>query len=1058
MAGISDVIPLAVFQGSGSRGPFDIVDGETAIPFAANSHLYVLRIDAEGQPEELELGVHYDLDVTLDSTNNLYTGSLTLRNDQDVLAAASGSTPAERLAVWREQPLDQSLAIAYNAAIPSRSFDQLHNKVIMIDQELRLLAESAVRVPIYESGAADLGDKLLRKGKVVAGNANTGVLEMATIASLAGASGEALVEEFNFTSTLNQQSFTLENTRINVAAAVLVWVGGARQASSSYTLTLSGDDTILDLGEQLAAGVEVDVLVLGNVSATDLAISAAMTPVVQAATLAAAMELLKTGAFTAAGGATARTLADRAADVMSVMDFGAVGDCTGVSTGTDDSAAVQAAFDWWVAAADRTLVINRRTRIGATCTANFAGRKGARLIMTAPITPDPGIGNAFEFINGDDVELYLLAREGGQTADFSQCYPSGGADQAFYVRALRGAQIYSSGQTYKGRVTFVDKERSGELKTSNLTFGHLRTGDFGSASCGQAIYARGSSAWGSIDHFEYFWDDYGPVFENIADLTISSGDGGWNAGNNGMEFRGVITLQTPALNAGDETQTVDLFMFKPSVSDTVTHNATNYTAIADSVGIEPGVTSGWASYWSATGAGGDAWEDDKHYIAGRNCANIDAHLFAFKGKKGVVLNSIGSDSSNCSGKFVIRSRENVEHGLHVTTSTRLNIDLDSVGDEVSLETVGACSGKVRLISQGAELQGLLLGADAADIEFSGRIKTPNASSTANTDAVVVNSTGDNIVFRNFEIESTLVRYAYNLVASNKVQLLAGHINVSGGAVAFGATPPLVCRNVLGVGTPTAASSLRGSASTDAPQAFVNTTDAASVMALRVEGDRATPTTNDSVYMSFYQSDSAGNQDEFARIGTLASDVTSTSEDADLRFWVVSGGMITQKMRLSASVLGPTSNDGLALGGATVSFADLFLASGGVINWNNGNVTLTHAAGQLTNSGAWINTGMLTATGGVTGGVQDLNGAGAVNLTTLITKWGTTAADAGTLADGAQGQIKIIMMDADGGDGTLTPTNFGNGTTITFNDVGDCVMLQFINSDWWIISNNGCTIA
>jgi len=111
---------------------------------------------------------------------------------------------------------------------------------------------------------------------------------------------------------------------------------------------------------------------------------------------------------------------------------------------------------------------------------------------------------------------------------------------------------------------------------------------------------------------------------------------------------------------------------------------------------------------------------------------------------------------------------------------------------------------------------------------------------------------------------------------------------------------------------------------------------------------------------------------------------------------------------------------------------------------------------LVDAGINVRQALAIALGG--GSVQDLNGAGAVNLTTFITKWGTTGAQAGTLADGAEGQIKIIMMDADGGDGTLTPSNFGNGTTITFNDVGDTVALVFLNTDWWLISNNGATIA
>lgn len=114
--------------------------------------------------------------------------------------------------------------------------------------------------------------------------------------------------------------------------------------------------------------------------------------------------------------------------------------------------------------------------------------------------------------------------------------------------------------------------------------------------------------------------------------------------------------------------------------------------------------------------------------------------------------------------------------------------------------------------------------------------------------------------------------------------------------------------------------------------------------------------------------------------------------------------------------------------------------------------------QVQNSGVTIDDNNVVTLGSLIGGVQELEGAGAVNLTTLTTKWTTTDADAGTLADGAEGQIKCIVMVADGGNGTLTPANFGNGSTITFNDAGDSVMLQFLDGNWWILSNNGCTVA
>ena len=47
---------------------------------------------------------------------------------------------------------------------------------------------------------------------------------------------------------------------------------------------------------------------------------------------------------------------------------------------------------------------------------------------------------------------------------------------------------------------------------------------------------------------------------------------------------------------------------------------------------------------------------------------------------------------------------------------------------------------------------------------------------------------------------------------------------------------------------------------------------------------------------------------------------------------------------------PSANDGAALGTPTTSWADLFLASGGVIGWNNSDVLITHSANMLTLSG------------------------------------------------------------------------------------------------------------
>jgi hypothetical protein len=97
---------------------------------------------------------------------------------------------------------------------------------------------------------------------------------------------------------------------------------------------------------------------------------------------------------------------------------------------------------------------------------------------------------------------------------------------------------------------------------------------------------------------------------------------------------------------------------------------------------------------------------------------------------------------------------------------------------------------------------------------------------------------------------------------------------------------------------------------------------------------------------------------------------------------------------------------------------------------------------------------------IRGGVQSLSGAGAVDLTNLVTELTTTGANALTLADGTtSGQIKIINMIVDGGDGTLTPTTFANGTTITFDAVGESATLVWNSTVGWIASSTqGATIA
>jgi hypothetical protein len=91
--------------------------------------------------------------------------------------------------------------------------------------------------------------------------------------------------------------------------------------------------------------------------------------------------------------------------------------------------------------------------------------------------------------------------------------------------------------------------------------------------------------------------------------------------------------------------------------------------------------------------------------------------------------------------------------------------------------------------------------------------------------------------------------------------------------------------------------------------------------------------------------------------------------------------------------------------------------------------------------------------------QSLSGAGAVDITNAFTSLTTTgASQALTLADGAVGEVKVIVHTVDGGSAVLTPTTKIGFSTVTFTAVGDSVMLIYTAAGWAIIGSRGVTIA
>ena len=104
-----------------------------------------------------------------------------------------------------------------------------------------------------------------------------------------------------------------------------------------------------------------------------------------------------------------------------------------------------------------------------------------------------------------------------------------------------------------------------------------------------------------------------------------------------------------------------------------------------------------------------------------------------------------------------------------------------------------------------------------------------------------------------------------------------------------------------------------------------------------------------------------------------------------------------------------------------------------------------------------------------GTAQTITGSVAPNTTTSITlvdlsgvSTNTTAT--GTLGDGTNGQVKIIVMTTAPSSGSsyrVTVTNWGSTATGTaqlqFNAIGESATCLFTNSKWYVIASNGTVV-
>ena len=181
------------------------------------------------------------------------------------------------------------------------------------------------------------------------------------------------------------------------------------------------------------------------------------------------------------------------------------------------------------------------------------------------------------------------------------------------------------------------------------------------------------------------------------------------------------------------------------------------------------------------------------------------------------------------------------------------------------------------------------------------------------------------------------------------------------------------------------------------------------------------------------------------------------EGIEAGYFTTSGAYITVagtgEVTFGSDATYPTTTDSNALGTTANMWSDLFLASGGVINFNNGDVTLTHSARKLTvaavapvsiaTTPGTAAGAVLTITGGV-GGATSIatTGAGGIGGGYVITGGaGGLAASAATASTGGAGGAFSVTTGAGGAAGATgagTATGGAAGAITLTGGVGGAI--------------------
>jgi hypothetical protein len=186
-----------------------------------------------------------------------------------------------------------------------------------------------------------------------------------------------------------------------------------------------------------------------------------------------------------------------------------------------------------------------------------------------------------------------------------------------------------------------------------------------------------------------------------------------------------------------------------------------------------------------------------------------------------------------------------------------------------------------------------------------------------------------------------------------------------------------------------------------------TTDAAAggvreVAQFGIDPVSGTPAANDGGRLVFYADDAGGTESDIAYLDYVMTTATAGSEVGRLDFYVAASGAPVSQLQITDGSINPTTTDDISLGTSALNFSDLFLDLGAVVNFNSGDVTVTHSANTLTVAGGTFATAALSAT--------TITGSGVLSIDDTTESTSTTTGSIHT--DGGLGVVGDIYAGDD----------------------------------------------